>query len=254
MALFCSKCGTAIVTGSKFCQACGAPAPQPMQAAPPPPPQPQQQWAAPPAPPSQPQQQWAPPSYAAGQPVTSPQQKSGGALKVLLVIAGVIVVLIVLAIGGFMYVGWRASRAIRDNISVKEGPGGKAEVSIKTPGGQIKLDTKSEISEEKLGVPIYPGAKAEEGSGSFSITGEGEKGGTFGGASFTTTDSVDKVAEFYKSRLGNRVSAFDSTSEGKHTVVLHVSAQNVWKTITIEDEGAGVTKISVLNMSGRAPQ
>jgi hypothetical protein len=218
-------------------------------------PPPPQQWAAPPpgSPPQQ-QQQWTPPPYAAGQPVPSPQLKSGGALKVLLIIAGVLVVLIMLGIGGFMYVSWRAARAIRDNISVKEGPGGKAEVSIKTPSGQIKLNAKPEISEEKLGVPIYPGARAEEGSGSFSITGEGEKGGTFGGASFTTTDSVDKVVEFYKGRLGNKVSAFDSTSGGKHTVVLNVSSQNTWKTITIEDEGTGVTKIAVASLSGNTPQ
>jgi zinc ribbon protein len=253
MALFCSKCGTAIVTGSKFCQSCGTPAPQPMQAAPPPPmpPPPQQQWAAPPpVPPPQQQQQWAPPPYAAGQP-GPPAKKSGGALKVVLIVLGVIVILIVVGVVG---VGLFIKKTVLDNVSVKEGPGGKAEVSINTPKGQIKLNTKQEISEEKLGVPIYPGAKAEEGAGSFSITGEGEKSGTFGGASFTTTDSVDQVVEFYKGRLGNKVNAFDSTSGGKHTVVLNVSTQNSWKTITIEDEGTGVTKIAVASLSGNSPQ
>lgn len=168
MALFCSKCGTAIVTGSKFCQACGAPAPQPMQAAPPPPAQPQQQWAAPPpVPPPQPQQQWAPPPYAAGQP-GPPTKKTGGALKVILIVLGVIVILIVVAVVG---VSLFIKKTVLDNVSVKEGPGGRAEVSINTPKGQIKLNSKADISEEKLGVPIYPGARAEEGSGSFSISG-----------------------------------------------------------------------------------
>ncbi|MGB7623029.1 MAG: zinc ribbon domain-containing protein [Terriglobia bacterium] len=252
MALYCSKCGTAIVTGSKFCQSCGAPAPQPVQAAPPPPPPPpQQQWVAPPpVPPPPQQQQWAPPAYAAGQPAPPPK-KSGGALKVILIALGVIVILIVVAVVG---AGLFIKKAVLDNVSVKEGPGGKAEVSINTPKGQIKLNAKSEVSEEKLGVPIYPGAQAEEGSGSFSISGEGAKGGTFGGASFTTRDSVDKVVEFYKGRLGSKVNAFDSTSEGKHTVVLNVSAQDSWKTITIADEGTGVTKISVASLSGNSPQ
>jgi hypothetical protein len=216
----------------------------------PPPPQPQQQWAAPPpAPPHPQQQQWAPPAYAPGQP--PPPKKSGGALKVILIALGVMVILIVVAIVG---AGLFIKKTVLDNVSVKEGPGGKAEVSINTPKGQIKINAKPEISEEKLGVPIYPGAKAEEGSGSFSIQGEGEKGGTFGGASFATADSVDKVVEFYKGRLGNKVSAFDSTSEGKRTVVLNVSTQNSWKTITIADEGTGETKISVASLSGNSPQ
>jgi len=258
MAMYCAKCGTAIQGGSKFCQSCGAPAPPPMQAAPTPPvprPQPQQQWAAaPPPPPQSPQQQWTPPPYAAGQPVPPPQQKSGKGLKVVLIVVGVLVVLFVLAIGGVAFFAWRASRVIRDNVSIKEGPGGKSEVSINTPGGQLKLNTKPDVTEEKLGVPIYPGAKVEDSGGTFSITGEGDKGGSFGGASFTTTDSLDKVVDFYKSRLGSKASVYDSTAQGKHTVVMNVSTQDSWKTITIEDEGTGVTKIGVASISGKTSQ
>ena len=169
-----------------------------------------------------------------------------------MIVLGVIVILIVVAVVG---VSLFIKKTVLDNVSVKEGPGGRAEVSINTPKGQIKLNSKADISEEKLGVPIYPGARAEEGSGSFSISGgEGEKGGTLGGATFTTTDSIDKVVEFYKSRLGNKVSAFDSASGGKHTVVLNVAIQNGWKMITIEDEGTGVTKIAVASLSGNSPQ
>jgi hypothetical protein len=197
-----------------------------------------------------PQQQYAPPAYAApGQPVLP--RKSGGALKVILIAVGVIVVLIVIGIVG---VGLFIKKAVLDNVSVKEGPGGKTEVTLNTPTGKLKIDSKSEITEEKLGVPIYPGARAEEGAGSISFSGEGDKSGTFGGASFTTTDSIDKVVEFYKSRLGSKVTVLDTTSEGKHSVILNVSAQNSWKTIAIEDSGNGVTKIAVSSIVGTKPQ
>jgi hypothetical protein len=180
-----------------------------------------------------------------------PPQKSGGALKVILIAVGVIVVLIVIGIVG---VGLFIKKAVLDNVSVKEGPGGKAEVTLNTPAGKLKIDSKSEITEEKLGVPIYPGARAEEGAGSISFSGEGDKAGTFGGASFTTTDSVDKVIEFYKGRLGSKVTVLDSTSEGKRSVILNVSAENSWKTIAIEDSGNGTTKIAVSSISGTKPQ
>lgn len=250
MAVYCAKCGTMVDPGAKFCQSCGTPAPTPVQAAAPPsyapPPPPQAQWAPPP-----PGQQ--PPAYPAQAPMAPPPpKKSGGALKVILIALGVIVILVVVGIIG---ISLFVKKTVLDNISVKEGPGGKGEISINTPGGQLKLSSKNEISEEKLGVPIYPGAKADEGAGSISFTGTDEKGsGTFGGAAFTTTDSVDKVVEFYKSKLGSKVTVLDSTSEGKHSVILNVATEKSWKTITIQDEGTGVTKITVTSLMGNSPQ
>lgn len=228
MASFCGSCGKTIEGGSKFCPSCGAPA-----AATPPPPQ----------------QQWAPPA-ASSQPVAT-VPKSSGALKIILMALGVIVVLIVVFVVG---VGLFFKKTVFDNVSVKNGPGGKAEISINTPGGQVKLNAHGNITEEKLGVPIYPGAKAEEGAGTVSFTGNDEKGGLFGGASFTTNDSAQKVVDFYKSKLGNKVTVLETTSEGKHSVVLNVSTPNAWKTITIEDEGNGVTKIAVASIAGNTPQ
>lgn len=244
MPLFCGKCGKPIEAGGKFCPSCGATVQSPAQSVPPPPMTSPQQ-------PSQPQ--WTPPAYTApGQPVPPPQQqKSGGALKVILIVLGIIVILIVVVVVG---AGLFIKKAVLDNVSVKEGPGGKAEVSINTPGGQIKLNSRTEITEEKLGVPIYPGAKANEGAGTLSFTGADSKSGTFGGATFTTSDPVEKVIEFYKGRLGNKITVLDSTSEGKHSVVLNVTTQNSWKTITIEDEGNGATKITVASISGSTPQ
>jgi hypothetical protein len=239
MAMFCGKCGTAIQPGSKFCGSCGALSPQlPVPAAPAPP---------------QPSPHWTPPAQAGpGQPMAAPPPvKSGGALKVVLIIlAGFVVLVVIVVVAAGLFI----RKTVLDNVSVKEGPGGKAEVSINTPGGQINLNAKTEITEEKLGVPIYPGAQAIEGAGTLTFTGADSKGGSIGGAAFTTSDSLEKVVDFYKSRLGNKVNVFEATSQGKHSVVLNVSAQNAWRTITVEDEGNGVTKIAVASMVGSAPQ
>ncbi|MDD5542248.1 MAG: zinc ribbon domain-containing protein [Acidobacteriia bacterium] len=237
MAVFCGKCGSPIDSGSKFCPNCGALAPQPAAAP---------VGAAPP-PPSQP---WSTPGPQTGMP-PAPPQKSGGALKVILIALGVLVVLIVVGLVG---AGLFIKKTVLDNVSVKEGPGGKAEVSINTPGGQMKINARDEITEEKLGVAIYPGAKADEGAGSVTFSGEGGKGGMIGGAAFTTSDSVDQVVSFYKGRLGSKATVLETTAEGKHSVVLNVTTQDSWKTIVVEDEGNGTTKISVSNMTGNRPQ
>ncbi len=231
--MFCAKCGTQLQTGVRFCQSCGAPVTQAATASPTP----------------QPSQVTPPP--ATGGQAPAPPRKSGGALKVILIALGVIVILFVLVIVG---IGIFVKKAVLDNVSVKEGPGGKAEVSINTPGGQLKVSSHPEITEEKLGVPIYPGAKADEGAGTLTFSGNDQKGGTFGGASFTTSDSMDKVVDFYKGRLGGKVTTVESTSSGKHTVVLTVATENAWKTITIEDQGNGITKIAVASITGRSPQ
>lgn len=238
MPMFCGKCGKPMEAGTKFCPSCGAVAAPPAQAVPPPPVAPQQP-------------QWTPPPAAAPMQAGAPPAKSGGALKIILIALGVIVILVVVSIIG---VGLFLRRVVHDNVSVKEGANGKAEVSINTPGGQLKVSSKPEISEEKLGVPIYPGAQAAEGAGSVSFTGTDNKSGTFGGAAFTTTDSMDKVVDFYKSRLGSKATVLETTAEGKHSVVLNVTNENSWKTITIEDEGNGTTKIAVASISGNTPQ
>ena len=58
--------------------------------------------------------------------------------------------------------------------------------------GQGAVDT------AKLGAPLYPGATQTEDNGSISVT---TASGTGVMASFTSTDSFDKVYEWYKARL-----------------------------------------------------
>ncbi len=177
--------------------------------------------------------------------------KSGSALKIILISLAVIVILVVVGVVG---VGLFVTKVVHDNVSIKEGAGGKGEVSINTPAGKLNVSSKPNISEAELGVPIYPGATQQEGTGSISFQGSDQKSGSFGGAAFTTTDAFEKVVDFYKQRLGSKASVWETTDQGKRSAVLSVTLENSSRTIVIEDQGNGVTKIAVSSISRATPQ
>ncbi len=101
---FCPKCGTKADDGTKFCGKCGANLGEPIPEAPRPTPPPFVQAPAAPqtsvvAPPTTPTQQAAPPKSSGG--------GCGKAVVIVLVVVGLIAVL---AIGGFVYVGYKAKK------------------------------------------------------------------------------------------------------------------------------------------------
>lgn len=235
MTVYCANCGAQIKTGGKFCQACGTPTPQPSgptEAATmrmPGPPQSQ-----PPAAP------YAAPLYGE-QPMVAPPRKSGGALKIALIVLAVIVAFGAVAIIGGIYF---VKRAV-EQAKIETGPGGKAEVSF----GNVKISAGNKVTEEQLGVPIYPGAKAEQGAGGITVS-KGEGKSTFiGGAIFTTDDSVEQVAEFYQDKLGDKAKMIETTSGDKHEVVLKTVSGDGVKTIVISNDGHSPTKIAIANVA-----
>jgi hypothetical protein len=160
-------------------------------------------------------------------------------------------VIVVLAVGSVVAGFFFLRRAVTDRIQVEETAGGQ-KVSVNLPGGKVSLAANEEITEEKLGVPIYPGAKAEKGAGSLTISGADEKSaGSFSGATFTTTDSFDEVVAFYKDKLSDKVNVVESTNDGKRVCVLTVSSDRGWKNITIEDQESDGAKIVVASVTGR---
>lgn len=133
---------------------------------------------------------------------------------------------------------------------------GKVEVSEKS--GEVKVKTKEgeatysqeKITEEDLGVPIYPGASlVKEGSTSVRTkTEEGE--GVFMAASFVTGDSIEEVTEWYRSKLSGKQNFMDlsSTVGGKKSGMFMFQEGGTAKTVTIsagEDEQKGKTLIAI---------
>ncbi|MBX3279383.1 MAG: zinc ribbon domain-containing protein [Acidobacteria bacterium] len=240
MTTFCAQCGNPLRSGGRFCQSCGTPA-QPSA------PAQQQDYSG--------YQSNVPPQSAYGSPATytsgaqyAPPPRSTNWLKIVLITLAVIVVLAGVSIIGAFYV---VKRSVESIVSVQEGEGGQSEVSINVPGGGVRVAAGSNVTEEQLGVPIYPGSVPGKDSGSLSIQGRGATGrGWFGVATFTTDDDMDDVVDFYTARLGNDGPTLDSRQDGKRTVVFNAKTEQGGRIVTIQEEEPGATKITIVSMQG----
>lgn len=141
----------------------------------------------------------------------SPPRSGSNVVPIALLILALIVVVSATAV----WIGLRfLSHSL--NVRIEEGKDGKKGVSIETP--VMSLDVNREVDEARLGLPIYPGAKRlkDEKSATVNIGVPGEENVRIVVAKFETPDSLEKVKEFYKQRLGSQVTKFKQrTAEGK---------------------------------------
>jgi zinc ribbon protein len=202
---FCNKCGTAITQGTRFCNKCGAPilasgfpsgATAPSSPTPSPAPTPAQ--AAP--------------------------QGSSNALKLVLIVVGAVIVIGVLGLGALTFVGLHIAKRTRVH---EEGD----HVKVETPFGTVESTKDPEQAAKNLGVDVYPGAEVQKDGASSSAFGNMRTVN----ANFESSDSVDKVCSFYKSRFPN---ATVSTSEENHCTIVSTAPPNVI-TINVESRGTG---------------
>jgi hypothetical protein len=209
---FCTRCGAKLDDNARFCAGCGTPMAAPVS-------------SVGGLSTSAPGASAAAAVYPAAQVAAAPAApaKSSGALKVILVIAGVLLLLVVVAFAGLIYVGYRAKKAL--NLSVTSS-NNAAEVAA------------------NLGIESYPGAKVLKGSGGAVSIG----GISVGGAEFETSDPVEKVAEFYRSRYPN--STLSAADDNGQSIV--VAMDKSFVTIAIK-ERAGATRITISRMAGSPP-
>jgi hypothetical protein len=207
---FCNSCGTTLNAGTKFCNKCGA---------------------AVAATPSAPVQATAPAS--------SPAPTGGSsALKIILIVIAVIVGLGILSVGAFSFFVYRVAKSA--HVS-QEGD----HVKVDTPFGSVETSKDPVQAAKDLGIDVYPGAEVQK-NGSASMT--------FGNvhtvtASFESTDSVDKVCTFYKSKFPG--ATVTSSDQNRCTIVSN-DHKNV-NMITINVEGNGdTTKFQISNVSKKS--
>jgi len=124
------------------------------------------------------------------QPIAPPAKSGGGALKIILIVVGIIFVLGILGLGAIAFIGYRIAK----NTHVD--PNGR--VTMNTPMGTITTTPVENISAAELGVEIYPGAESTHGSMRMEMpNGSGVTG------AFLTTDSPNQVLAFYKDKFGS---------------------------------------------------
>jgi hypothetical protein len=213
---FCNSCGTNIVPGTRFCSKCGAAiltsSLPPAAAA-----------STPPAPSTIPA-------------VTPAPTSGGGALKAILIVVGVLVLVGILGVTSVAFFAWRIahhSHIRHDGDNVK----------VETPFGTVETTKDPQEAAHTLGVDIYPGAQ---------VLREGATSATFGtvhtaSLNFESSDSMDKVCNFYKSKFPN---AMVMTSDANQCTIVSNDQKNMI-TVNIKAE-RDKTRIVISNVTRKS--
>jgi len=212
---FCNSCGASLTPGTRFCNKCGAAvlASSPASAGPPP----------------------APAPYTVPAPPTNAGQ-GGGALKVVLIVVGVLVLLGILGVASVGFFAWHVARHTHVR---QEGDN----VKVETPFGSMETTKDPAEAARDLGVDLYPGAEVMK---------NGSSSASFGGVRTATvaaesSDSVDKVSTFYKTKFPNAM--VTTTDAGRCTIISN--DQKGMITVNIEAEG-DKTKILISHVSTKS--
>lgn len=202
---FCNSCGAPLTAGPKFCNKCGAA----IAAGPP------------------------PPVMTAPAPGPPPAGSGGSALKTVLIIVAVVVGLGILGLATVAIIGIHFARSTH---VTKEGD----HVRVESPFGTVESSKDPEQAAKDLGVDVYPGAQPQK-NGAASVS--------FGNmhtvaANFESSDSLDKVCSFYKSKFPNSTV---NTSDRNHCTIVS-SDQNNMITINVQASG-DTTKFQITSVS-----
>jgi len=105
--------------------------------------------------------------------------------------------------------------AIARNVRVESYSGRTGDnVSIETPAGKLSIRAHDQPGGALVDVPVYPGARQTHSGGSAvfewtSRSGGDDKGLSVAGNEMITSDPVDRVVEFYQSKLPSWVISND---------------------------------------------
>jgi zinc-ribbon domain len=215
---FCNSCGASLTPGTRFCSKCGAAVIAPSATAPGTSNLPAGSAPAP-----------------AGTTITTSAQ-GGNALKVIVIVVGVLILVGILGVASVGFFAWHIARRthVRQNGD---------NVRVETPFGSVESTNDPRQAARNLGVDLYPGARVvKNGSAAANVAGIRTVSVTM-----ESDDSADKVAEFYRSKFPNAM--VNSSESGQSTIV--ANRNNSLITINIESEG-NKTKILITNVAGRS--
>jgi len=105
------------------------------------------------------------------------------------------------------------------HVQVSDQGSGQKAVSIKTPFGDFEVNKGAPANEATLGLPIYPGVKAEpdQNGGSVNMRFGNEAALHISAAKFHSSDDFEKVKKFYQDRLTAEVGPFTPGNIEIHT-------------------------------------
>ena len=231
MAVACPRCNAAVVSGMRTCQFCGSPVEYvaPDSAENPPAESPRIETA---------QDQ---PAAVTLPNATPPRAQDGSSAKtvvkkrklfpggspVIALLAGGVLLFMVFVVVRFLLVPKIFQSGDQSfTINVSPGPGASA------PSGSVNASD--------LGVDIYPGARALS-----DMEHRNSADGTVVSATFVSDESMDKVVEFYRTRMTGQTAIY---ANGKGVVVsISPSPQQTIVVSIAPAQGEGKTRISITN-------
>jgi zinc ribbon protein len=202
---FCNTCGTNLDAGAKFCASCGTPVPGGVQAA-------------------------TPPSGA-----LPASGSSSSGMRIILIVVAVIVGFAIMALAAAGFIAWKVARGTRIRQH-----GDK--VRVESPFGNVEANNNPEEATRRLGVEVYPGAKAlSSGAGTVNVGGMKTVA-----VEFESDDPPQKVAWFYRDRFPH---ATISESQADHYAIVSTTNRGL-TTVSIEPL-AGKTRIHIAVVSNK---
>ncbi len=131
---------------------------------------------------------------------------------------------------------------------VTSGQEGQSTVTVRGPEGESTYSASTKVDQSAFSVPFYPGAKVESGS-QHEMAGPEGKTSRMVTAELSTTDPVEHVVEFYAGKLPG-ANKMDSTVEGRRTVIFVPEDPEHGTTVTIDQEGSGLTRLVLVSQGG----
>jgi hypothetical protein len=120
-------------------------------------------------------------------------------------------------------------------------------VRVETPVGSIQVKPHQRLDPKTVGIPIYPGAFREDNDGhaaSFEFDSDStHKEFTVLGAEYSTSDSVDKVRDFYSKELPHWI-----ISKSRHGRFSMEYSESGYKRFVVIDEKHGRTHIALASV------
>jgi hypothetical protein len=167
-------------------------------------------------------------------------KKSGGALKIILIIVGVLVLLVLLVVGAIGFFVYRIAHSAH--------VGKDGSVTLSTPGGGTFSSNQNEkFTSADLGTDIYPGAVPNK-VGNMRVS---MPSASVVSASYLTSDSKDQVVNFYKGKLGDEATSMDM---GASSIVSLKKGSKEQITVTIAQEASrydGKTQIHIMHTTDK---
>jgi hypothetical protein len=175
------------------------------------------------------------------------RSQAGGILGILMGLLALAAV----AVACLVLVGLYVARNVRVEVArnVRENVGNRASetVLLDTPVGSMKIQPHQRLDPKAMGIPVYPGAVREDrdtNGASFEFDfNSSHKEFTVIGAEYSTSDSLDRVRNFYHQELPNWII---SQSRRGHFKIEYT--EDGYKRFVVLSERHGRTRIGLASV------